>query len=225
MELSISTCATEIQNTPQGKVFDPAAGVRQAAEAGFRCVDFNFAQAAKDHRPLSQDRWQDWAKEMRDACDAAGVTVTQTHGYWFYIEDEASPQVEWNMEMLRRSIVASSCMGDRPWTVVHPLSLLSGGEYSEKRTRDFMVRHMRELGELAAKHGVRIAMENTFKGGLRYFGCTAEELVWLMETLHDPIFGVCWDFGHANRAKLDHVAALRLIAPRFAGSCTCSSAR
>lgn len=213
MELSISTCATEQQSTAQGNVFDPAAGVRQATEAGFRNIDFNFAQAARDGRPLSQDGWLDWAKQMREAVDASGVTVTQTHGHWFYIEDETAPEVEWHMQMLRRSVVASAEMGDRPWVVTHPLSLNDGERYGEKKTRRFLLRLYGELGELAARHGARIAVENLFPGGMRYFGCKTENLVWLMERLHDPMFGVCWDFGHANRAKVDHVEALRQIAP------------
>lgn len=214
MKLSIATCATEQQITAGEKVFDPATGIRQCAEAGFSRIDFNFAKAAqKGDRPLTGDGYLDWAKAMRAVADEAGVTAEQTHAHWFYIEDQSSPDVAWNMEMLRRSVEASAVMGDRPWVVTHPLSLADAEGYNEKKTRRFLLDLYGELGDLAAKCGVRIAMENLFPGGMRFFGCCPEDLLWLMEELNDPLFGICWDFGHANRAKLDHVPALRAVAP------------
>ena len=213
MKLSISTCATELQITPEGQVFDAAAGIRQAAEAGFQYVDFNLAKAAKFSRPLAQNNWRDWAKQMREVADACGVTIEQTHAHWFYIADENSLDVAADMEYLHRSVEASAILGNSPWVVTHPLSLADSLGYNKARTKEFLKKLYGELGEIASRCGAKIAAENLFTGGMRYFGCNADDLCWLMETLNDPFFGICWDFGHANKMGLDQAASLHQIAP------------
>lgn len=210
MKLSISTCISELQ---AGRRFDAEEGLRILADAGFRNIDFNFSRAAENGGPLAQSDWRDWAKHIRETADALGLTVTQTHAYWFYIPDENSPDVAVNLEYLRRSVEASAIVADSPWVVTHPLSLADEGGYAPERTKSFLLSLYRDLGETAARCGVQLAIENLFTGGMRYFGCLPEDLLWLLGKLNDPMFGLCWDFGHANRMQLNPAEAFRQVAP------------
>ena len=53
---------------------------------------------------------------------------------------------------------------------------------------------------------------NEIKAHIVRAGFTMQEL---LDRLHDPVFGICWDFGHANMAKLDHLRALELVTPHL----------
>jgi L-ribulose-5-phosphate 3-epimerase len=46
---------------------------------------------------------------------------------------------------------------------------------------------------------------------VRRYASSTEELLELLAVLNDPVFGICWDFGHANLAGIDQCGALRAI--------------
>ena len=214
MNLSLSTCATERRIVPGGFEFAPVEGLRQCAEAGFRYVDFNFANAGKDGRPMSHDDWEAWGDAMAQAVQECGLTVEQTHGHWFHLNELNSPEeLAWNDEMVRRSLILSARLGKEPWVVLHPRSIFDAEGYQAEKSHAYNYSKFMELGELAAKVGVHIAVENLFLHRSIGSCCNAEELAALVESFHSDVFGICWDFGHANRAGLDHMASLDIIAP------------
>lgn len=214
MKLSISTSATERKILPNGYAFEPVEGILQCRDAGFRYIDFNFAQAASNGRPMSQDSWEEWGDTIAAAVADSGLVVEQTHGHWFHLKDICSQEeLDWNEEMLRRSIHCSSKLGDKPWVVVHPRSIFDAEGCSLDKSREYNYEVCMKLGELATKCGVRIAVENLFCNSKNGYCCNAEQLAELVERLPSEIFGVCWDFGHANRARLDHLKSLEIVAP------------
>lgn len=214
MRLSIGTVGTEREVLPEGFLFKAKTGIRQCAEAGFQILDFNLANASKDDRPLTKDHWRTWAQSVRAVADECGVSIRQTHGHWYYLLGESEEKIAWHGEMVRRCIETTAMLGDHPWMVTHPLSVFDAEGYNREKTREFLLRDYGEMGELAARCGARIAAENLFAiPDKNVFGCCAEDLLWLMDKLNDPIFGVCWDFGHANRANVDHLESLRQIMP------------
>lgn len=217
MKLSISTCATERKILPKGFAFEPVEGIRQCRDAGFEYVDFNFTQAACHGRPLSQENWEEWGDTIAAAVTDSGLIVEQTHGHWFHLSDiRSQEELDWNEEMVRRSILCSSKLGDRPWMVIHPYSIFDSGIFDLQKSREYNYAVCMRLGELASKCGVRIAVENLFSNRKIGYCCKAEELAELMERLHSDIFGICWDFGHANRCRLHHLEALDIVAPHLA---------
>ncbi len=213
MYLSMSTCATERRITETGFEFAPEEGIRQCAEAGFRYIDFNFANAATDGRPLSCPDWEKWINGICGVVKETGVTVAQTHSHWFKLQDLSYEEILWHREMVRRSIVCSAKLGDSPWVVVHPQSLYTNDQLDLKKTKEYNYRTCMEMGEIAAKHGAKIALENLSANKCGRYCSSAEELSELVSRLDSDIFGICWDFGHANRSDLDHVASLRTAAP------------
>ena len=214
MKLSLSTCATERRIVPAGFEFAPEEGLHQCAEAGYKYVDFNFAHAASDGRPMSCDHWEAWIDSVCQVKEELGLTVEQTHGHWFHLNQLASQeQLHWNDEMVRRSLICSSKLGEKPWAVLHPRSIFGPEGYDAEKSRQYNYDKFMELGELAADFGVRLAVENLFPHKSIGACCNAEELAELVSRLPADVFGICWDFGHANRAGLDHMKALDIVAP------------
>ena len=214
VKLSLSTCATERRIIPGGFEFAPIEGLQQCKDAGFQYVDFNFANAASDGRPMSCDDWENWIETVCEAKDTLGLTVEQTHGHWFHLNQLASDEeLAWHDEMVRRSLVCSSKLGEKPWVVMHPRSIFGTEGYDAKKSDSYNYEKFMELGELAAKLGIRIAVENLFANSCIGACCNAEALVSFVESLRSDVFGICWDFGHANRAGLNHLESLDIVAP------------
>ena len=216
MNLSISTCATERRLVPGGYEFAPIEGLQQCKEAGFRYVDFNLANAADGGRPLSHSDWEVWAEKMAFAVAERELLVHQVHGHWFHMcEMTSQEELDWNEEMVRRSIMAASKIGDHPWVVIHPRSVFENGVFQEEKSKKLNYEVYMRWGEIAEKCGVRIAAENLFCNEKIGYYDSAEVLMELMHQLNSDVFGVCWDFGHANRAKVDHLRSLDVVAPRL----------
>ena len=215
MYLSMSTCGTEREKLPDGSYrFDALDGLRQCAAAGFTHIDFNFAQVAVHCRPLSADDWKTWVASLREAADDLQLTVSQTHAHWFYPHLVPADELVWNNEMVRRSVEATAMLGKNAWMVTHPRSIYDAEGFNLQKTLEYNYAQCMELGELGKKHGVGIAIENLFPvPGRIDYAYTTEELLALLQRLNDPVFGICWDFGHANNAGLDHEQALEEIAP------------
>lgn len=217
MNLSMSTVSSERVRTPEGMVYRPMEGIRLCAEAGFRHIDFNFTHAPKENRPFSGENWESWVSQVRDTCRECGITVTQTHAYWFWLKDMTSREHwEWSEAMVRRSVAATAMLNPGAWMVTHPRSVYDAEGFNMEKTLEYNYARCSELGELARKHGVGIAVENLFplEGKIDY-AAQPEDLLALLDRLNDPVFGICWDFGHAHMAKLDHLAALEQVASRL----------
>ncbi len=217
MQLSMSTVAAERIRGPEGMIYRPMEGIRRCAEAGFRYIDFNFTHAPREDRPFAGDAWESWVAQVRDACQECGVTVSQTHAYWFWLKDMTSREHwEWSEAMVRRSLLATAMLSPGAWMVTHPRTVFDAEGYNREKTLEYNYARCSELGELGRKHGVGIAVENLFplEGKIAY-AAQPEELLALLERLNDPVFGICWDFGHAHMARLDHLQALQQIAPHL----------
>ena len=226
MKLSISTCATERKIVSDGFEFAPLDGLKECKESGFQYVDFNFANAAEDGRPLSKSDWEKWVASVRQTADECKLQIEQTHSHWFHLKElQAQEELQWHDEMVRRSILASAMLGDNPWVVVHPRSIFRDDVFALKETVAYNYDTCMRVGEIAAKCGARIAVENLFCNGHIGYYSAAEELAELMQRLNSDIFGACWDFGHANRAGVDHLRSLEVIAPYLRVTYSITSSR
>jgi len=213
MELSISSTAFHYRREDGKLVFDPEGGIRRCAEAGFRYLDMNFIAAGREGMPLAGDDWQSWIRRLGARAEENGLTVRQTHAYWWM--NEMDPET-WsrNEAVVLRSVEASAMLGKHPWMTAHTFSRYHENGYDAAATLQYNYELFCRLLEKAEAFGVRVAVENVFNiaGGIDY-AAKAEELVELVERVNSPSFGICWDFGHANMAKADHLQALDIVAP------------
>ena len=215
MRISTSTCSYHTTLRGAGAPLSCEDAIRALAQAGFRYIDMNLCAFARGTEALTQEDWQDWCHRQRETAEKVGVKLTQAHAHFFQLQPDNTP-APWDEELMRRSIEAAKILGTE-WMVFHPYSCCDGDWYSLETSRRVNVELFRRYADQCGDSGVHIAIENMIEHQdrtRRY--CTApEELIELHDTLNDPIFGICWDFGHANLNKVDQCAALRRIGKRL----------
>ena len=102
-----------------------------------------------------------------------------------------------------------------PSITLHPgleIVPMSREEYMEKNVEIF-----KKLIPYAEKYGIRLLIENV---GWKVDGIhlsTADDLNEIIDRLDHPLFGVCWDTGHANLCDLDQYAELKKLGSRLGG--------
>ena len=93
-----------------------------------------------------------------------------------------------------------------------PATAMSREEYKEKQAEIF-----KQLIPYAEKYGTELLIENIgFAVGGRHLA-TADDLNEVLDRIDHPLFGVCWDVGHANLCGLDQYAELKKLGSRLKG--------
>ena len=215
MQISTSTniCEYVLRNYSQ-PFFTCEESLSMIAKAGFPAVDFCFYSFGSHNGPLNGDDYQDWVLKQRALAERLGLTISQAHAVIYKWND--FDNLAWNEELMRRSIIGAGLLG-APWIVIHPGTIWKDGWYSHSASLETNIRYFSQLGELAAKCGVGIAIENMVehRAGARTYCSAPEELCELVDALNDPIFGICWDTGHANMNKTAQAESLRYIGKRL----------
>ena len=214
MRISTSTCchATVLRGKEKGFTCEQALDALK--QAGYRYIDMNLCALTRGEGALTQPDWLDWCRRVRAYADARDLKLTQAHAHFF---DPAGGVIsERDAEMIDRSIAAAGILGAE-WMVFHPYSFDQNGWYSYVESKRRNVALFTGYAEQCAKVGVGIAIENMIERNnrTRRYCTAAEELIELHDLLNDPIFGICWDFGHANLNKVDQCASLRMIGKRL----------
>ena len=184
-------------------------------KAGFDIVDMNFASYSRGAQPMTQPDWREWCVRQKEFAQSLGMVIDQAHAH-FYGLDDNNMEAPLDRELIERSIVGAGLMGVK-WMVFHPYQATENGWYSHEKSLEINLKLFREYADLCRPLGVHIAIENMIGNknrGRRY--CSAEdELIELVDALNDPIFGICWDFGHANLNGVNQCAALKKIGSRL----------
>ena len=178
---------------------DVAGAVRLIAHCGFRHIDVSLAVAFFEGSRMLSDDWEAWVEEIRQAAVETGVDFVQAHGSngaW-----DPGPERDWRMAGLKREIQICKALGI-PGMVVHAISKPNT---SRKAFLDANENFYRELLEAAEPYGVKIYAENTCRQNApTYFLYTASDWNALRGRLgNHPLFGFCWDVGHANCHGVD----------------------
>lgn len=188
--------------------------IRAIKEAGFDAVDISFDTYEREGLPMTLPNWKDWITQKKELCDELGLPITQGHAHFYTSKQslEFTPlEREAHHEKMIRDIEAAGIC-KIPWLVFHPVSSNNAAGYSYKETLKAETERFKKLGDVAAKCGVGIAIENIGrnKSGDKLFGTTTEELLELLDALGDEsLFGLCWDAGHGNLNKINQVEAVR----------------
>lgn len=85
-------------------------------------------------------------------------------------------------------------------------------EYMEKQAEIF-----KKLIPYAEKYGTRLLIENTAWKKSDVNLADADDLIEMLDRIDHPLFGVCWDTGHANLCNLDQYAELKKLGSRLEG--------
>ena len=178
---------------------DAAGAVRLLAQCGFRHIDLNMYHSFAEDSTLCSDKWQEWAEGIRQAGVEAGVDFVQAHGSDGCFA--AGEEYDRRIEILKRELHVCKLLGI-PKIVVHAVWNRGGGR------EEFMAenaRFYRELLMTAEETGVCVCTENTCRQNLpEYYLFEGSDFNELRARLdRHPLFGCCWDVGHANCHMVD----------------------
>lgn len=220
MRISTSTCSYERSLWAKQTIYTCEDALRAISAAGFKVIDMNFESYCRFDAPMLQDDWREWCHRQKALADELGVEISQAHAHFFNLQEDDTIS-ERDHDAVLRCIEGAGIMGVKQM-VFHPFSLSVNGWYNFEKSFEFNLRVFKEYEKLCRPLGVHIAIENMFattKTRSSRFACDPRDLIRLVDALNegedDPIFGICWDFGHAHLNTIDQPAALREIGKRL----------
>ncbi|MBR6766967.1 MAG: sugar phosphate isomerase/epimerase [Clostridia bacterium] len=181
------------------------------AESGFRYIDLSFYQADVDTSPIGTDNWEKWAEDAAACAEKLGLVYVQSHGSNMCAMDH--PDYERRRELIRREMHICKRLGI-PNIVVHGISRHDG-------TRESFVAEnaalYKDLLRFSEETGVALLTENTCDTNCpTYFLFTAGDFHILDKAVgNHPLFGICWDVGHACIQGVDQYKELTELGKRL----------
>lgn len=181
------------------------------SECNFKYIDLNLYHDPCRATPLSGGGWEKWAKEIHACAELLGLTFVQAHGSDMAYERGAD--YDRRLEIMRREMLVCKRLGiDR--IVVHAVSAPGGTR------RDFVQKNAlmyRELLLMSENTGVAVLTENTcVTNAPSYYLVNAADFHALDEAVgRHPLFGICWDVGHAHVQGVDQYAEMTALGERM----------
>ena len=186
---------------------DAAEAVKLLAQCGFKHIDLNMYHSFDPALALCSDDWRKWAEGIRRAGLEAGADFVQAHGSdgCFDPGEERGRRIE----ILRRELRVCQLLGI-PKIVVHAIWRRGG---SREEFMEANARFYRELLATAEETGVCVCTENTCRQNLpEYYLFEGSDFNELRERLdRHPLFGCCWDVGHANCHGVDQYKCITAL--------------
>ena len=162
------------------------------ADAGFEALDFNLDLA--DY--LGDKHDEKFYRELCAYIEKKGMCVAQCHAPFPSTFADADDKNARRFDEIKESVRYASYLKS-PAIVVHPCNHIPYENESDKeKILEYNINFYKKLAPVGKQYGVKIAIEN-FPSGVF---SSAEVLIDLLSSLNDPIFTVCFDIGHANRA-------------------------
>ena len=155
---------------------------------GYDGIDFCF------HPSLFRDgKEESIIARIKENLDAAGLACSQVHLPFYDLRLPSTCHDDFVERQMQGACKAMTVLGAK-WGAWHPVSAPECShdrKVAMKANKEMLARH---LG-YAEKYGVGIAVENIFAP---FFSSAVEDHIELIESMHSPLVGACWDFGHAN---------------------------
>lgn len=146
-----------------------------------------------------------------------GFSVPAAHTICLGV-DPGSPDEQERREAVRRitSVFKPLAQIGTEYVVHHPTADLHNHYTNEMRDQVWSqaVRSIHEISELADSAGLKLAVENLQLRGRPRPGCSAVELLEMIEGAGDHV-GICLDTGHAAMNGFDAVAELEVAAEKL----------
>lgn len=194
--------------------------LRRLIAAGFIGLDMNCGNGHVAYPEIHQKgyNWRKRCEELRRFVEDRDARFNQSHNLMFnYFDGTAETDV---LNAWFDDVVEATKLLGGDIVVVHPIAP-PGMEFDRAgalaANRDYFRRH----GETAAKHGMKLAVENMlsnrlFDGGITKRCCTnSEELVELVDAIDMENVGICVDIGHMHYMQEDIGTGLKNCAHKL----------
>lgn len=194
---------------------------RRCAAAGFTVLDLNVCDSVRPEKndDLASDDWEAKIDALGSEAAKLGVVFTQAHApfngdMFVYGKQPGAEYIERFSEMSRRCVIAAGRLGIRRITI-HPMSDTVNTEFDNEIQKKTNLEFYAPMMELAKKCGTGLALENMAdfdRAKIRRAYCAdVDDLIDIIDTVNDPVLGVCWDFGHARMMIGDQPRQLRKL--------------
>ena len=181
--------------------------IAQLAEAGFDAIDYSLGTLASPYGTWLDDDYKEHAKELLSFAHAKGVYFNQAHAPTPITasgQNTADALKNVSIEKMERVFEVCSLL-EIPHVIVHGMRPPFLATQPEKMF-EFNLTYFRSLKEVAAPHGVRIAVENLYKTF-----SSPESLGDFMDALNDDYFMACIDVGHCNMVNDSSAGMIRRL--------------
>lgn len=179
--------------------------------AGFDAVDFDLCGMDEDDCEFNGDGYRELAARYRAEIEATGLYVNQTHTpFTFKNWDNEEHYNNVIYPRIVRSLEISALLGAEI-AIVHPLHYAEYHGHEEEWFERNMVFY-RSLLPYCEKYGIKIAVENMFRGDPRrkriaHDTCSRkEEFIRYVDTLNSEYVVACLDVGHVGLPVQDDEA-------------------
>lgn len=209
--MRISTSTNILYERADGSRIPMDQSILACGEAGFKELDFGFAELFFSSKKFHSDVWQQELEGYGDLANRLGISFVQGHGTIFDFCNHNS-DYDHQLEMMHRSIQGAQMLGI-PWLVVHPSTHICNGTL-HPNTHDENVSFFRQLSDYANCFGVGLAIENMWGmacSGVPRYAITAKDVLNLVVDIDRDNVGICWDVEHASIEKLAQADSIRLL--------------
>ncbi|MBR7133463.1 MAG: sugar phosphate isomerase/epimerase [Clostridia bacterium] len=173
------------------------------AKCGIKYVDLDMYKSVFEGSPLCGDGWKKWAYGIGEAAAELGLTFVQAHSSNSIYKK--GPDRDRLTSLIKREIEVCQILNISGITV-------HGIKNTDDRN-DFMEINTEFYGDLlqtSEKTGVMVYAENSCKKNSPIFYLyDGDDMNELRQRLNaHPLFGFCWDVGHAHIEGVDQYRAI-----------------
>ncbi len=198
---------------------------RRCAAAGFTVLDLNVCDSVRPGKndDLASDDWEAKIDALGSEAAKLGIVFTQAHApfngdMFVYGKQPNAEYIERFSEMSRRCVIAAGRLGIKRITI-HPMSDTVNTEFDNEIQKKTNLEFYAPMIDLAKKCGTGLALENMADFDRakihRAYCADVDDLIDIIDTVNDPVLGVCWDFGHARMMLSDQPRQLRKLGKRL----------
>ncbi len=168
--------------------------ITELKRCGFTYVDLSLYDGMRADWQYFAPDWQEKILALRDAAAELGVQFVQAHA------PGGNPISAKDHDLLLASTIRSLeiCRMLGIPNIVYHAGWETGVEKEEYFARNLAF--VKELLPTVEKTGVTLCVENSTKVNMKdmYYFFTGASMREFVELVDHPLFGVCWDTGHAN---------------------------
>ncbi|MBE6883830.1 MAG: sugar phosphate isomerase/epimerase [Ruminococcaceae bacterium] len=169
------------------------------ADCGFKHIDLNMYKSVFPGSPMCGDEWEKWVDDIGNTAARLGQDFVQAHSSDTYYAE--GPDKDYQTSMIKRELEICAKLGI-PGMVVHGVNTKDGkrDDFMKVNTALYL-----DLLQTAEKTGVAVYTENTtHRNSQTYYLYTGEDMNEMCDRVgNHPLFGVCWDVGHAHADNLN----------------------
>ncbi|MBQ7337293.1 MAG: sugar phosphate isomerase/epimerase [Clostridia bacterium] len=181
--------------------FSQEEAIRILAGAGYDAYDISLFSMLRDDDIFNSDAYLDYTKMLKSVADECGIVCNQAHApFPSSKNDDAYNAVIF--PRIVRSMEIAATLGAKQ-IIVHPVHHLHYPEHVQT-LREMNHRFYTALQPYCEKFGIRVALENMFRGDphrnviINSACSTPEEFCEYLDALPAEHFTACLDIGHCG---------------------------